>query len=76
MLINLVEIKGELQHQNKLISYKRAFRILKKDTKITETDQAICKIFGFFLRKEDKETKLLIFYVSYIRWKTMDYVTS
>ena len=40
-------LKGDLQPQNKLISSKRPFKILKNDTKIVKIRQAVLEIFNF-----------------------------
>ena len=41
------EIKGELQHKNKLISYERAFKMLENNMYITEIGQAILELLSF-----------------------------
>ena len=40
-------VKGELQHENKLISYERVFKILENDMFIAEIGQAILKLLSF-----------------------------
>ena len=37
-------LKGELQRENKLISYKRAFKMLKNDKYIAGIDQAVLEL--------------------------------
>ena len=40
-------VKGELQRENKLISYERAFKMLENDMYIAGIGQAVLEIFGF-----------------------------
>ena len=40
-------IKGELQRENKLISYERAFKMLENDMYITVIGQAILELLSF-----------------------------
>ena len=40
-------IKGKLQPENKLISYERAFKMLKNDTYITIIGQAVLELLSF-----------------------------
>ena len=60
---NISKFKGELQRQNKLISFERAFRILQNETRIIKIGQAVLEIFNFkdrdldnFTRKNDRKT--------------------
>ena len=60
--------KGELQHQNKLISFEWPFKILQNDTKIIKIVQAVLEIFNFkdqdldnFTRKNDKKIENVVF---------------
>ena len=39
--------KGELQRQNKLISFERKFKILQNETKIIKIGQAFLEMFNF-----------------------------
>ena len=39
--------KGKLQHENKLISYERAFKMLENDMYITGIGQAIVELLSF-----------------------------
>ena len=39
--------KGELQRENKLISYKRAFKMLENDMYITGIGQAVLELLSF-----------------------------
>ena len=64
----LIEIKGELQHQNKLISSKRPFNIVQNETKIVKIRQAVLEIFDFkyldldsFPRKNDWKNENVVF---------------
>ena len=40
-------VKGELQHENKLISYERAFKMLENDMYIAEIGEAVLKLLSF-----------------------------
>ena len=42
-----INIKGELRRENKLISYERAFKMLKKDMFITGIGQAVLELSMF-----------------------------
>ena len=44
---DMCDLKGELQHQNKLISSERLFKILKNETKIIKIGHAVLEIFNF-----------------------------
>ena len=48
-LVNLYPVlfKGELQRQNKLISYERVFKMLENDMYITGIRQAVLKLLNF-----------------------------
>ena len=39
--------KGELQRENKLISYERAFKMLENDMYITGIGQAVLELLSF-----------------------------
>ena len=61
-------LKGELQHQNELISFERPFKLLQNETKIIKLGQAVLEIFNFnnkdfdnLTRKKDKKPKMLFF---------------
>ena len=41
------ELKGELQRENKLISYERAFKMLKNDMYIAAIGQAVLELLSF-----------------------------
>ena len=45
--IILNRVKGELQHENKLISYGRAFKMLENDMYITGIGQAVLELLSF-----------------------------
>ena len=45
--VNLLNIKGELQRQSKLISSKRPSKILQNETKIVKIRLAVLEIFNF-----------------------------
>ena len=58
--ISFLQVNGELQRQNKLISSKRLFKILQNETKIVKIRQAVLEILNFkdldldsFPRKND-----------------------
>ena len=61
-------IKGELQCQNKLISFGRPFKILQNETKIIKIGWAVLEIFNFkdwdlgnLTRKNDRKTENIVF---------------
>ena len=63
-----VVLKGELQRQNKWISFERPFKILQNETKIIKIGQADLEIFNFkdqdldnFTRKNDRKTENVVF---------------
>ena len=63
-----MEIKGELQRQNKLISSEMPFKILQNETKTIEVGQAVLEIFNFtdrdldnFTTKNDSKTENVAF---------------
>ena len=43
-------LKGELKHENKLISYERAFKLLENDMYIAGIDQAVPVLLSFIVR--------------------------
>ena len=58
-----------MQHQNKLISSERLFKILQKATRIIQISQAVLEIFNFedqdsdnFTRKNDRKTENIVFF--------------
>ena len=51
-------LKGQLQRFYKLVSYKRAVKILKIDICITEIGQAVLEIFGFKVKFPIKIPKI------------------
>ena len=64
----LILVKGELQHQNKWISFERPFKILQNETKIIKIGQADLEIFNFkdqdldnFTRKNDRKAENVVF---------------
>ena len=62
----MVNFKGELQRQNKLISSERPFKILQNETKIIKIGQAVLEIFNFkdwdnFTRKNETKTENVVF---------------
>ena len=42
-----LRVKGELQRENKLISYERAFKMLEKDMYIAGIGQAVLELLSF-----------------------------
>ena len=47
---HLLNIKGELQRENKLISYERAFKMLENDMYIAGIGQAVLELLSFEVR--------------------------
>ena len=47
-------LKGELQRENKLISYERAFKMLENDMYITVTGQAVLELLIRNFRKSSE----------------------
>ena len=43
-LFDMGFFKGELQRENKLISYERAFKMLENDMYVTVIDQAVLEL--------------------------------
>ena len=67
-LIVGIYFKGELQRQNKLISFERPFKILQNETKIIKIGQAVLETLNFkdqdldnFTRKNDRKTENVAF---------------
>ena len=63
------DLKGELQRQNKLISFERPFKILQNETKIIKIGQAVLEIFYFkdrdldnFTRENDRKNRQCCFF--------------
>ena len=61
-------LKGELQRQNKFISFEGPFKILQNETKIIKIDQAVLEILNLkfgdldnFTRKDDRKTENVVF---------------
>ena len=46
-IIVITSIKGELQRENKLASYEKAFKMLENDMCITVIGQAILELLNF-----------------------------
>ena len=67
------EFKGELQRQNKLISFESPFKILQNETKIIKIGQAVLKIFNFkgrdleILREKTTEKPKMLFFRSFAK---------
>ena len=49
-------VKGELQRENKLISYERAFKMLENDMCITVIGQAVLELLGFKVGSGNHQT--------------------
>ena len=49
-------LQGELQRENKLISYERAFKMLENDMYITVIGQAILELLSFKVRSGNHQT--------------------
>ena len=47
VVLRMLIIKGELQRENKLISYERAFKMLENDTYIAGIGQAVLELLNF-----------------------------
>ena len=41
------DLKGQLQHENKLISYERAFKMMEGDTYVTGIGQTVLESLSF-----------------------------
>ena len=48
-------IKGELQHENKLISYERAFKMLENDMYIAGVSQAVLELLSFKVESGNRQ---------------------
>ena len=53
---SFVSLKGELQRENKLISYERAFQMLENDTYITVIGQAVLELLSFKVGSGNHQT--------------------
>ena len=69
---SFVFFKGELQRQNKLISFERPFKILQNETKFIKIGQAVLEILNFkdrdldtSARKNDRKTENVVFFWSF-----------
>ena len=51
-------IKGELQRENKLMSYERAFKMLENDMRITEIGQAVLELLSFEVGSGNHQRRL------------------
>ena len=49
-------LKGELQRENKLISYERAFKMLENDVCITVIGQAVLELLSFKVGSRNHQT--------------------
>ena len=56
----LLNLKGELQRENKLISYERAFKMLENDMYITGTGRAILKLSTFKVELGNHQSENLL----------------
>ena len=58
-------VKGELQHQTRLISSERPFKILQNETKFIKIGQSVLKISNFkapgIFRKSNRKTENVVF---------------
>ena len=50
--------KGELQRENKLISYERAFKMLKNDRYIAGIDQAVLELLSFKVESGNHQRRI------------------
>ena len=53
-------LKGQLQREHKLLSYKRALKMLKNDIRITVIGQAILEIFYFKVDIPRKSQRIIL----------------
>ena len=51
-------VKGELQRENKLISYERASKMLENDMYITVIDQAVLELLSFKVGSGNHQTRI------------------
>ena len=51
-----MRIKGELQRENKLISYERAFKMFENDMCITVIGQAVLELLSFKVGSGNHQT--------------------
>ena len=58
-IILITIIKGELQRENKLISYERVFKMLENDMYIAGIGQAVLELLSFKLGQEITKSKQL-----------------
>ena len=49
-------IKGELQRENKFVSYERAFKMLENDMYITAVGQAVLELLSFKVGSGNHQT--------------------
>ena len=77
-------LKGELQRENKLISYERAFKMLENDTYITVIGQAVLELLSFKVESGNHQTGISLLqkfseifgHMRLISPKMMSYLTS
>ena len=55
LFVKLLKIKGELQHENKLISYERAFKMLENDVYIAGVGQAVLELLSFKVESGNRQ---------------------
>ena len=55
-----IAIKGKQQHENKLISYERASKMLENDTYIAEIGQAVLGLLSFKVGPGNHQRGLLL----------------
>ena len=76
--------KGELQRENKLISYERAFKMLENDMYITVIGQAVLELLSFKVESGNHQTGIPLLqkfleifgHMRLISPKMMSYLTS
>ena len=55
IVVNLQMLKGELQCENKLISYERSFKMPENDMNIAGICQAVLKLLSFKVESENHQ---------------------
>ena len=78
------DVKGELQRENKLISYERAFKMLENDMYITVIGQAVLELLSFKVESGNHQTGISLLqkfseifgHMRLVLPKMMSYLTS
>ena len=56
----IFKVKGELQRENKLISYERVFKMLENDVYIAGNGQAVLELFSFKVSSGNHQRRISI----------------